>query len=396
MVATMSTVNAITKELYTGQIQEQLQNEAVGWKRIESSSEGITSEVGGKYVTFPIRLQRNNGIGYRNEMEALPSAGNQGFASVRIGLKYGYGAVQLSGQTMKLADTNPQAFSSAMDLEMNGLKDDIAKDQSRIFYGNTLGTIATVVTSASAGTITVDTLQYVQDAEFIDIVTTGGTVHASARNILTIVNASNTITYDGTDVHGTVAAGDILVRSGSYGREPNGLASIVTNTGVLFNVDPATYRQWAATVNSNSGTLRALSEGLMVQLTDQVRQQGGKISLILMSLGVRRAYFNLLTQQRRYVNTKEFSGGLTGLAFNNGTEIPCVEDVDAPVNKMWMLQENSFKIYRDADWDWLNMDNEIWKWLVGYDAWQAKLACYYEIGINRRNANGLLSDLTEG
>jgi hypothetical protein len=396
MVATMTTVNSITKILYTGTIQEQLQNEAVGWKRIESTSEGVTSEVGGQYVTFPIRIGRNNGIGFRNEMEALPAAGNQGFTSVRIGLKYGYGAVQLSGQTMKLADSNFQAFSSALSLEMNGLKEDVGKEQSRMFYGNTLGTIATVVTSASAGTITVDTLQYVQDGMFIDIVTTAGVSHAASRNILTITNSTNTITYDGSDVHTVVAAGDILVRQGSYGREPNGLASIDSSTGVLFNVDPATYRQWAATVNANGGTNRAISEGLMINLTDSVRQQGGKTSLILMSLGVRRAYFSLLSQQRRIVSTTEFTGGLTGIAFTNGRDIPCVEDVDAPANKMWFLQEDSFKIYRLADWDWLNMDGDIWKWLVGYDAWQAKLACYYELGVNRRNANGLLSDITEG
>jgi len=244
MPATMTTVNAITKEIYTGKIVEQLQNEAVGWKRILSTSDGVTSEVGGKYVTFPIRVGRNNGIGYRNEMEQLPAAGQQGFTNVRVGLKYGYGRVRLSGQTMELADSNVQAFASAMSLEMNGLREDIGKDQSRVFYGNTLGTIATVVTSPSAGTITVDTLQYVQDSEFIDIVTAGGTVHASARNILTIDSSTNTITYDGSDVHLTVAAGDILVRSGNYGREPNGLGSIGSSSGVLFNVDPASFRQW--------------------------------------------------------------------------------------------------------------------------------------------------------
>lgn len=395
MPATMTTVNSITKVIYTGKIQEQLQNEAVGWKRIEKTSDGVTSETGGQYVTFPIRVGRNNGIGYRNEMEALPAAGAQGFTSVRIGLKYGYGAIQLSGQTMKLANSNFQAFASAMSLEMNGLKEDIAKDQSRIFYGNTLGTIATV-TAKAANVITLDTLQYIQDSMFIDVVTTAGVSHAAARNITAINVATNVITYDGADASGTIVVGDIVVRQGNYGREPNGLGSIISNAGVLFNVDPAAFRQWAATVNSNGGTARALSEGLMINVTDTARVQGGKISLILMSLGVRRAYFNLLTQQRRYTNTKEFAGGLTGLAFNNGTEIPCVEDVDAPAGKMWFLEEDVFKIYRISDWDWLNMDNEIWKWLVGFDAWQAKMACYYEIGINRRNANGLLSDLIEG
>lgn len=396
MPATMSTVTAITKEIYAGKIVAQLQDETVALKRIERTSDGVSSDVGGKYVTFPLRIQRNNGIGYRNEMEALPAAGNQGFTSERIGLKYGYGRLRLSGQTMELAESNPQAFSSTLDLEMGGLKDDILKDTNRIVYGNTTGVIATVVTSASAGTLTVDSLTNIQDAEFIDIVTTAGVVHGAARNILTIVPATNTITYDGSDVHAAVVAGDILIRSGNYGREPNGWGSIVSATGALFNVDPAVVRQWASTVDSNAGTLRPLSEGLMIKMTDVIRQQGGKTTAIFTSLGVRRAYFNLLSQQRRFVDTKEFSGGITGLAFSNGTEIPVVEDPDAPTNIMHFIQEDTFKVYRSKDWSWLNKDGEIWKWLNGFDAYEAVLHQYWEFGCNRRNANGKIVDLTEG
>jgi hypothetical protein len=127
MPASLTTVNSITKEIYTGKIQTQLQNETVAIKRIERSSEGVTSEVGGKYVTFPIKVTRNSGIGYRNELEQLQAGGQQGYSSVRVGLKYGYGRVRLSGQLMDLADSNTQAFASAMDEEMNGLKEDIQK-----------------------------------------------------------------------------------------------------------------------------------------------------------------------------------------------------------------------------------------------------------------------------
>ena len=72
MPSTLTTVNTITKEVYQGTIQDQLQNETVGLKRIERTSEGVESQVGGKYVTFPIRVRRNQGIGSRNELEALP------------------------------------------------------------------------------------------------------------------------------------------------------------------------------------------------------------------------------------------------------------------------------------------------------------------------------------
>jgi len=391
--ATLTTVSAITKELYQGRIQSQLQDEAIGYKRIEGTGDGVTSEVGGKYVTFPIRVRRNAGIGYRNELEQLQAAGQQGYASVRTGLKYGYGRVRLSGQTMRLAKTNAQAFASALDQEMTGLKEDILKDTNRIFYGDATGAMATLTSApAAVTTFTVANTKYLEVGQQIDIVTLSGpTVKATNRQITAI--SGTTVTVDAAV---TAAVNDVVLRTGNVNREANGLKSIVTATGILFNVDPAVEPVWAATVNGNGGTPRALSEGLMITLTDQVRVKGGKTSLILQSLGVRRAYFNLLSQQRRYVDTKEFAGGIRGLAFHNGREIPVVEDPDAPDNTSWFLDESSLKIYREEAWAWADEDGSIWKWVHDFDAWEALLTQYWELGVNRRNANAVLQDVTEG
>lgn len=396
MPASLTTVDKITKEIYQGKIRAQLSEESVGFKRIEQTNEGVTSEVGGKYVTFPIRVRRNHGIGYRNELELLPAAGQQGYASVRIGLKYGYGRVRLTGQVIELADTNPQAFASAMDLEMNGLKTDIAKDTNRTFYGDGKGTIATATAATTAtNTFIVNSVRFIELGAQIDILSSdGATVRASNRQVTAVNTATKTITFDGAAA--TTSVGDIAVRTGSFGREPHGLASLVTDTGVLFNVDPAVENVWKAVVRSNGGTPRALSEGLMIEATDAVRVNGGKTSLILTSLGVRRAYFNLLSQQRRYPTTTKFEGGFTGLAFNNGTEIPVIEDPDAPDGMMYGLDEDSFKIYRADPWSWMDRDGGIWKWVHDYDAYEAILSQYWELGLNRRNANWVIKDITEG
>lgn len=399
MPATLTTVNSIMKEVYQGQIQSQLQEEAVGWKRIEQTSEGVTQTVGGKYVDFPIRVRRNSGIGYRPELGALQAAGQQGYNAVHVGLKYGYGRIRLSGPTFELAEKDFQAFASAMDLEMNGIKTDIAKDTNRVFYGDATGTVATVPASTTTvNTAIVASTQYLQLGEQVDIGTAAqllaATAPATNRQITAINTSTNTITFDGAAV--SLSANSLVVRQGNYLNEPNGLASIVTSTGALFNVDPSTEPSWAAIVDANGGTPRALSEGLMITDTDKVRINGGKTSLILYSLGVRRAYFNLLSQQRRYPNTTEYAGGLTGLAFNNGREIPCVEDIDCPASTMYGLDESSFKIYQASDWAWLDRDNSTWKWVQGFDAYEAILHKYWELGINRRNANFVMKDITEG
>jgi hypothetical protein len=396
MPATLTTTGSLLKEIYEGQIRDQLQSECVGYKRILQTGEGVESTVGGKYVTFPIRTRRNSGLGYRNELELLPTAGQQGYNSVRIGLKYGYGRVRVSGPTMELAKTNPQAFANAMDLEVKNIKQDILKDTNRIFYGNGLGALAVTTAVATANVVTVASTQYLNLGDQIDIVSPGGTVRGTAgRNITAINRSTGVVTYDGADIT-TDVIGDFIVRTGSYGREPNGLGSIVLDTGVLFNVDPSSEPTWAATNNNNGGTLRVLSEGLMIRLTDDIRVQGGNVSLILYSLGVRRSYFNLLSQQRRYPSTTEFAGGLKGLAFNNGSEIAVVADVDHPPNTGYFLEEDTFKIYQDQDWHFSSVGGQdVWKWVDGFDAYEALLVKYWELGLFRRNASGVLKDITE-
>jgi len=91
MAATLATIDSYLKEVYQGRIREQLNDEIVALKRITRSGSGVTNEVGGKYVTFPIHTRRNAGIGSRFESEALPTPGQQGHAAARVGLKYAYG-----------------------------------------------------------------------------------------------------------------------------------------------------------------------------------------------------------------------------------------------------------------------------------------------------------------
>lgn len=395
MGATLTTANAIAKEVYEPKIIALTNDEAIGLKRIEKSSDGVEEVVGGKYVTFPVRIRRNQGIGYRNELGALPAAGQQGYTSVRVPIRYGYGRVQVTGQTMRLLSKNYQAFADAMDREMTGLKDDIVKDSNRIFYGDGSGVLATV-TADAANTVTVDDLRFLEEGQAIDICSSAGTVRGT-RNITAINESTNVVTYDGADLSASVVATDILVRTGNYGLEPQGLKSIVRDSGTLFNVDPTTAdgRKWKAVRKHASGVNRALSEGLMVSVVDDLRRNGGKVSLILTSLGVRAQYFALLQQQRQFSNTKEFAGGFTALTFNHGRDIPLVDDVDAPKNKLWFLDESSLKVYQDSDWNWEDTDGSIWQRVTGFDAFEATLYKYWELATERRNSNGVLEDITE-
>ena len=397
MGATLTTVNTITKEVYGPRIVNQMESEVILTKRIEKTSQGTESNTGGKYVTFPLKVRRNSGIGYRNELEQLQNAGQQGWASVRVPLRYGYGRVNLSGQTIDLVEENYQAFASAITEEMSGLKDDLLKDTNRILWGNGLGVLGTI---DGAGTLTVlsvgtnaDAVKYFDMDMVVDVLdTTGVTVKAAGRTITAINESTGDVTISGAAV--AVVVGDIITRAGNYGREPQGITSLVSNsTASLFNLSSTTEPLWSSYVDATGG---ALSESRMIATCDALRTKGGRPSVIMTDLGSRRAYFNLLTTQRRFTGTKTFEGGFQGLVFNYEDEIPVVTDVDAPAQKMWFLKEDTFKIYRLRPWDWESRDGSIWARVKDYDAYEAFMKQYWEFAIERRNVNGVMTGITAG
>lgn len=395
---TMTVVDNLLKEVYEDRLRDQLQSDLITLKRIQSSTEGITNEVGGKYVVFPIRTRRNHGIGARNENEALPNPKSQKYASARVRLAYLYGAASMTGQTMELADKNFQAFASALTQELEGLRQTLSKDINRQVYGSSAATLA-AVTADGANQVTVDTVQYLEVGMQIDIWdVTLVTPKVQNREITVINSATNVITYDGAD--GTAVATDVVTRSSSQGKETIGFKQIVAATGTLYNIDPTVEPVWKSTVNSNGAVNRALSEGLMIKMIDDIRTLGGKTTVIFTSLGVRRSYFNLLVQQRRYTNTQKFEGGFNGLAFttDNG-DVPLISDYDCQPNRMYFMNEKELKLYQEGDWSFMNRDGSNWQRIIdsagSYDAYQCMMFKYCQLGTHRRNSHGLLSDITE-
>lgn len=404
MAATIASITPLLKEVYQGRLREQLNSDTKTLKRITRSSAGVTNEIGGKYVAFPIHTTRNSGIGSRFEMEALPIPGQQGYAAARVGLKYAYGGVQLTGQTIALSDSDTKAFAKVLDQEMNGLKTDIQKDMNRQVYGDGTGAIATVSAAATgSNTVTVTDARLLQKGALVDLVALPNTVAVAQRNITAINLAANTVTLSGATFNSAV--GQIITRSGSGpsaagNRELTGFKSIISNTGVLYNIDPAVEPEWTSEVDSGGGTARALTEGRMITMADRIRTRGGSTSVIFQSLGVRRAYFNLLSQLRQVVNEQKFTGGFTGLAFTTDDgEIPAVADVDAPLGTQYFVNEDALTYYRDEEWHWLDRDGSMWKQVRDasgdYDAFYARIVEYHELGTDRRNTHGVIQDLQE-
>lgn len=412
VATTMSTVDGILKEVYEDRLRDQLESSTVFMTRIQKTSEGVTEDVGGKYVRFPIRTARNHGIGARLETETLPVPRTQGYAPANILLSYLYGSIELSGQTFELAERNPQAFASALDQEVNGLQEGLKKDLNRQLFGTQVGKLATANAAGTTTTMVMSNAEaiYLEIGMVLDLYDNTDALKAGGSGLV-ITNVqkdtpsvgSTTVTFSPA-ASGATASGDYFTRDDSRNKEIIGLRQICDNTGTLYNINPATVPLWKAEVD-DPGTATAISEGRMIQMVDRVRTNGGNTTLLLTSLGVRRAYFGLLSQLRQSVNTLELKGGFKGLAFatDNG-DIPLVSDLDCQAGFMYFLNEKELKIYHAGDWSWMNRDGSMWnrvmavnssQTIAAVDAYQAVMFKYMQLGCHRRNSQGVIRNITE-
>lgn len=402
---TMTTVEPILKEIYGPRLVDQLQSQITTLKRIQSTSDGVTEETGGKYVTFPLRIKRNHGIGSRNENEALPPADTQGYVAARVGLTYQYGSIQLTGQTFELAERNVQAFSSALQEEMDGLTESLKKDANRQVYGTSIGKMATANAAGSTTTFVCsnDEAIYLEVGMKVDVYTNADVLRNSGMVISNVerddpADGTTTVTFAAAAT--AMASGDYIVRDDNYGKEIIGFREIIGNSGTVYNVNSANVPLWKSVVD-DPGADRPISEGLMTNMVDEIRTNGGTVSVIFTTLGVRRSYANLLQQQRRYSNVTKFEGGFSGLAFTTDQgDVPVVPDYDCPKKQMFYVNEKALKIYQTHDWKWMDRDGSMWQRVItsggNYDAYQATMYKYYQLGTNRRNTHGRMGSITEG
>jgi hypothetical protein len=388
-------------KLVYGDLHEQLYDKTPALQLIESSSANITRN--GKEVVFDTHIGRNQGIGARNVREKLPTAGAQKYKQAHLYLTNLYGAIEVDGQLFEQAAEDYQAFINVVDMEIKGLKRDLAVDLNRQVYGDGTGTIG-VVASVSGQVITVDSIHYFQEGMTLDAVNPSTGVKDNGAGHLTVTfidEVLNKITVTGTIGTG-VTAGDVLVRASnganSFGKEWEGLSKIVSDSGELHEIDPAEYPIWKATERAlgSTGTPGTLTELHLINLVQSVDRKGGDVDVMLASPGVYNAYWNLLQGFRQFSNTATLTGGQRSFTFEAlGKPIRFVSDYAAPKGTLYALSSKEIVLNRKKDWSWMDRDGSMWSRVADTDAYEARYFQYSQLGTYRRNAHAVLSNIAE-
>jgi hypothetical protein len=404
MALNMTTADSALKEDYQPAIREQLNNAVMLLAQIEKN----TTDVEGRRAVLSLHVSRNSGIGARADGGALPTAGNQGYAEERVLIRHNYGRLQVSGPVMRAMKSDTGSFVRAVDSESRGLVNDLKRDVNRQVAGTSDGVIITCGTSGASTTVTlpaattVTQMRQLENGMVIDIGTIANPVLiADARTISAVNRSAKTFVVSGAAV--TTSSSHFIFRAGNGGgpgttgagqKELTGLRTIVAGSGILFNIDPATYASWVSYTDTSGGIPNDVKFEVAL---DNIKIEGGEdANLIMTTNGVSRAYGASLQSQKRFQNTLDLKGGFKAISVTtvNG-EVGLTWDRDVPEGYAFVLNTEHLKEHVSSDWEFMDKDGAVLSRVVGYDAYEATLFKDHELTTDKRNAHGVLTGLTE-
>lgn len=344
------------KNVYRGPMIDSL-NEDCPINR--AASKGKESWSGAKVVRA-LRVRRNQGIGATSDGGTLPGIGNQGTVQAEITARYNYLRFGITGPMIKSSQSDVGSFvrSAAYELEM-GYKD-LASDLNRQLSWDGTGYLAALNAAATASnSITIrgrettePALKFVDVGLIFDIYSTAGVKKASSItvNAITSGTGSSSTAVLTLSANVTAAAGDVLVRAGSWGQEVQGVLTALDGlTTTIYGVDRSLYPAYQGNVSDlSTATSTQLSLDAMQSIfNDGLRRGGvGSYNAAWTDFSTIRMYQKLLTPDKRYANTVEGDGsfGKKGKFFLDFNGIAMVPDKDAPTRIM-MLPAEVLKMY---------------------------------------------------
>lgn len=347
------------KNFYQGPIVDQFSEDVA----IYRGSEKGKYPWSGQQVIRPLKVRRNPGIGATTDGGVLPQIGRQTTIQAIILPKYNYLRFGVTGPMIEASKSDVGSFVRAASFELEEGYNDMKSDANRQMSWDGTGDLARVNTTVVASTSVVikgredaeAALKFLDVGSYVDIYN-GSSLVQSGLTILSIssgnaLSATATVVFDQAV---SSSANDVLVRSGSFGNEIQGiLTQLDGGTSTVFNVDRSTYIQaqgnvvYATSDGTSSGSSLPLSLNMLQQAEDEAERRGGRgVNALYSDFGSRRMYQKLLTADKRYVNVVKGDGGFSDASKNylewNGK--PWVADKDCP-QRIFFLPDKFIEKY---------------------------------------------------
>lgn len=313
-----------------------------------------------------------------------------------------------------------------IELERQGIFITMANELSRQLMMDGSGRLCQLVTCGADPTTVVKNAYFANATKFLnedmklEVHTVGDAIGAgkaasSYDGSIYVDSITNKTTFElsaNCSVSGDVD--DYYFRYKGYAEtEAAGVGEMMGLLGIISDADPpqpndaglqglavSAYPQWKSHVNENGGVDRDLTEDLFIQVLDEV-SDFAETDVILVSTGVRRAYYALIKDFVTLPNQKALWGGWNGLAFiYDGRTIPVVPDKFVPDGHALFISEKDLIIHVMTPgvitWEsGYGGTQGILQKIEGYNRFSAEGHIFANLGTYRRNSHAVLKDIKE-
>jgi hypothetical protein len=345
---------ALLKRFYIDGMVDQLNNDMPVMSFIEKSKAGVAGDA--TYVA--LKLNRNQGIGAGTDGGNMPGIGRYKTSQAVVAHKYNWLRTGLTAGIIAASKNDKGAFLRQLDAVVKAGYVDLKSDLNRQLGFDGTGTLGKLSAAAVAtqsisvqgreGT-TEDGSKFIFPDMIIDIVSSAGVYKATGVTVTAVTGTTTaTVTLD-TPV--TAASGDLIVRTGAYNAEIQGLGyALDGGTSTIYGIDRSAYPQFQGNlVNVSGGQLTI--DAMQTAWNLGLRRGGtgnGSYQGLLMDFDSSRYYGKLLQADRRYISSgetmdnRQWKGAKSiGLSFNN---VPIMVDKDLP-QRIYMIPSDVLKLY---------------------------------------------------
>jgi hypothetical protein len=397
---TLATADAILKDLYRGPVTELVNYKTYMLDMIERDAESI--DMTGRRAIFPLHIAMNQSGTSITDGGTLPVAGTDTEVDAIVAIRYHAEGLELTDQLIKQAKGNEGAFINILDDRTKRMGKALRKKMNVQVFGDGTGVLATLASSpAAATTFTVDSTQYLQIGQVIDVLTKSTGAGTAVGVKITAINRTTKVVTVSAAITATTTTDGVYL-NGSRNIVSDGLRNISGQSRTLHGLDSSVAGNeiWNGQRRAASGAVAG--EGLFEQLADDAGATGdGEIDLFLTSRGIKRRLADTYQSTKRFNDAKavEIHGGYTAIMVN---EIPVVADDDVPKGWAFALNKSAFKWAQIDDPDWLKSeDGTVWHLANGSvagtkrAAWQAWFVWYAALACLKPNIIGAIPDAAD-
>lgn len=342
----------LLKRFYVDGMIDQLNNDMPVMSFVEKTKAGVAGDA----TYFALKMARNQGIGASSDGGNLPQIGRYKTVQAKVDHKFNFLRCGITSGMIAASKNDKGSFLRQLDAMVKSGYADLKNDLNRQLSFDGTGNLGKLSANAVAtnsisvqgreGT-TEDGSKFLFPDMVVDIVSSAGVYKATAIGITAVTGTTTaTVTLD-TAV--TAASGDLVVRSGSYGNEIQGLGySLDGATTTIYGVDRSANPQFQGNLLNMAGGQLTI-DGMQTAWNQGLRRGGtgnGMYQGILMDFDSSRYFGKLLVADRRYPNGETLDPKLwkgaksIGLSFNN---VPVIVDKDMPV-RIYMIPADVLKL----------------------------------------------------